>query len=184
MRLPPPWCILLRELFGSPEADVYMWDEPPGRLPRMSAKDSPILGVAGGLAAHYGVSPALVRLAFVLATFLFLAGLIAYVALAFAMPWPPLAPRPARTTFIAATAPIVALTLASTLAAVVEVEGFSLYYLWAAAALTWVVLGFVLSVLFLASRMDLFMGAMSALGLGMLCLAVTGALNLLTGVVL
>ena len=89
-----------------------------------------------------------------------------------------------QTTFIAATAPIVALTLASTLAAVVEVEGFSLYYLWAAAALSWVLLGFVLSVLFLASRMDLFMGAMSALGLGMLCLAVTGALNLLTGVVL
>ena len=186
MRLPLPSCILLREPFpfGSPETDVYMWDETPGRLPRMSANDSPILGVAGGLAAHYGVSPTLVRLAFVLATFLFLAGLLAYVALAFAMPWPPLAPRPARTTFIAATAPIVALTLASTLAAVVEVEGFSLYYLWAAAALSWVLLGFVLSVLFLASRMDLFMGAMSALGLGMLCLAVTGALNLLTGVVL
>ena len=150
----------------------------------MSAKDSPILGVAGGLAAHYGVSPFLVRLAFVLATFLLLAGLLAYATLAFAMPWPPLAPRSSRTAFIAAAAPIAALTLASTLAAVVEVGGFSLYYLWGAGLLAWVVLGFVLGVLFLVSRMDLFMGALSALGLGMVCLAATGALNLLTGVVL
>lgn len=159
-------------------------DDTPGRLPRMSSNDSPILGVAGGLAAHYGVNPTLLRLAFILSTFLFLAGLIAYVALAFAMPWPSLVPRQARTTFIVAAAPIAALTLASTLAAVVDVRGFSLYYLWAAGALAWVLLGFVLGVLFLASRMDLFIGAMSALGLGMVCLAATGALNLLTGVVL
>ena len=150
----------------------------------MSAKDSPILGVAGGLAARYGVSPALVRLAFILTTFLFLAGLVAYVALAFAMPWPPPTPPSARAAFIAAAAPIAALTLASTLAAVVDVTGFSLYYLWAAGAIAWVVLGFVLGALFLVSRMDLFVGAMSALGLGMVCLAVTGALNLLTGVLL
>ncbi len=159
-------------------------DDTPGRLPRMSANDSPVLGVAGGLAAHYGINSTLVRLAFVLAAFLFLAGLIAYVALAFAMPWPPPAPRSARTAFIAASAPIAALTLASTLAAVVEVAGFSLYYLWVAGLLAWVLLGFVLGVLFLASRMDLFTGATSALGLGMVCLAATGALNLLTGVVL
>ncbi len=150
----------------------------------MSANDSPILGVAGGLAAHYGVSAALVRLAFVLGAFLFLAGLLAYVALAFAMPWPATTPRPARAAFLIASAPIAALSLASTLAAVVDVEGFSLYYLWAAGAMWWVALGFVLAVLFLVSRMDLFTGAMSALGLGIVCLAATGALNLLTGVVL
>lgn len=176
---------MLPQKLGSPETGMYMLDdETPGRLPRMSANDSPILGVAGGLAAHYGVSPNLVRLAFVLATLLFLAGLLAYVALAFAMPLPPLAPRSARMAFIVGAAPIVALTLASTLAAVLDVKGFSLYYLWAAGAVAWVLLGFVLAVLFLASRMDLFMGAMSALGLGMLCLAATGVLNLLTGVVL
>ena len=120
-----PWCMLPQKL-GSPETGMYMLDdETPGRLPRMSANDSPILGVAGGLAAHYGVSPNLVRLAFVLATLLFLAGLLAYVALAFAMPWPPLAPRSARMAFIVGAAPIVALTLASTLAAVLDVKGFS-----------------------------------------------------------
>ena len=48
-----------------------------------------IFGVAGGLAEYFGVSPLLVRLAFVLGTAFSILGLVAYVILFVWMPKPP-----------------------------------------------------------------------------------------------
>ncbi len=48
-----------------------------------------IFGVAGGLAEYFGVSPTLVRMAFVVATAISILGLVAYVILVVWMPKPP-----------------------------------------------------------------------------------------------
>jgi phage shock protein PspC (stress-responsive transcriptional regulator) len=51
-----------------------------------SRSDRMIWGVAGGLAAHVGFDPILVRIAFVVTTFFGGAGLLAYLVLAVALP--------------------------------------------------------------------------------------------------
>jgi phage shock protein PspC (stress-responsive transcriptional regulator) len=51
-----------------------------------SRSDRKIWGVAGGLAAHVGFDPALVRVAFVITSFFGGAGLLAYLVLAVALP--------------------------------------------------------------------------------------------------
>ena len=48
-----------------------------------------IFGVAGGLAEYFGVSPMLVRMAFVVAAAFASLGLVAYVILVIWMPKPP-----------------------------------------------------------------------------------------------
>ena len=48
-----------------------------------------IFGVAGGLAEYFGVSPMLVRMAFVVAAAFSTLGLVAYVILVIWMPKPP-----------------------------------------------------------------------------------------------
>jgi phage shock protein PspC (stress-responsive transcriptional regulator) len=52
----------------------------PRRLTR-STTDKKIGGVAGGLAAHFGVDPVLVRIGFVVTTLFSGAGLLAYIAM-------------------------------------------------------------------------------------------------------
>lgn len=158
---------------------MTMWKSAPVWFPEKTVEDSFVLGVSGGLAKHYGVSPTLLRLTFVLATFLFLVGLFVYVVLAYAMPWPPLTPRTARIAFIVASVPTVILSLLSTLAYLLNVEQFWVYYLWGIGVLTWVLVGFTLALLFVISRLEMFTGVVSALGLGMVCLGATGVLNLL-----
>ena len=48
-----------------------------------------VFGVAGGLAEYFGVSPMLVRMAFVVAAAFSTLGLVAYVILVIWMPKPP-----------------------------------------------------------------------------------------------
>ena len=48
-----------------------------------------VFGVAGGLAEYFGVSPILIRAAFVLATAASILGVVAYVILFVWMPKPP-----------------------------------------------------------------------------------------------
>ena len=57
----------------------------PGRLTR-STTDKKLTGVSGGLAAHLGVDPLLVRIGFVVATLCSGAGLLAYLAMALFVP--------------------------------------------------------------------------------------------------
>lgn len=66
-----------------------------GRRLYRSRNERILAGVCGGLAAHVGVAPTFVRLAFVLAALLFgpIQGTIAYAALAWVMPEEP-APMP------------------------------------------------------------------------------------------
>ena len=61
-----------------------------GRKPRLrKSKDNRVLvGVAGGIAEYFGLEPVLVRLGFVVLSFVNLIGLVAYVVLAIAMPQP------------------------------------------------------------------------------------------------
>ena len=59
-----------------------------GRLYK-SRTDRVLLGVAGGLAEHFDVSPLLVRIGFVVLCFLNLIGVVAYVLLAILMPQAP-----------------------------------------------------------------------------------------------
>ena len=57
----------------------------PSHLTR-STTDRKIGGVAGGLAAYFGVDPLLVRIGFAVATLFSGAGLVAYVAMAVLVP--------------------------------------------------------------------------------------------------
>lgn len=61
---------------------------PPGRPDRLrrSSRDRVIFGVCGGLAEYFDVDPALVRVIFVILTFASGIGIIAYLALAVAVP--------------------------------------------------------------------------------------------------
>ena len=157
-----------------------------GRFPVKSQTNSAVLGVAGGLAEHFGVSPTLVRLGFVLLSFVFMIGLLAYIALAFLMPWPGDVPRSSRIAFAVAVAPIVALGLLSTMGALTngEAAGFSLYFLWLIAAVAWTVSCLAAAVSFLVSRLDIFTGVVSAIGLGMVTLVVTGIADLGTALLI
>jgi phage shock protein PspC (stress-responsive transcriptional regulator) len=51
-----------------------------------STSDRKVAGVSGGLAAHFGVDPLLVRIGFVVTTLVTGAGLLAYLALALLVP--------------------------------------------------------------------------------------------------
>ena len=55
----------------------------------VKSKKKWIFGVAGGLAEYFGVSPMLVRAAFVVAMAVSILGLVAYVILFVWMPKPP-----------------------------------------------------------------------------------------------
>lgn len=59
-----------------------------GERMRKSANDKILTGVCGGLAEYFRVDPVLVRLAFVIITVLWGAGLLVYLALAIIMPSP------------------------------------------------------------------------------------------------
>jgi phage shock protein C len=64
---------------------------PPRHLTR-STTDKKIGGVAGGLAAHFGVDPLLVRIGFVVTTLFSGAGLLAYIAMLALVPTDDAAP--------------------------------------------------------------------------------------------
>ncbi len=68
----------------------WMTERPPAREWVRAREGRMIAGVARGLADRFGVAPALVRLAFVLATLLGLWGLVVYVTLWILMPLEPL----------------------------------------------------------------------------------------------
>ncbi len=68
----------------------WMTERPPAREWTRAREGSWIGGVASGLARRFGLPIVAVRLAFVLATFLGLWGLVVYVALWILMPLEPL----------------------------------------------------------------------------------------------
>jgi phage shock protein PspC (stress-responsive transcriptional regulator) len=68
----------------------WLTERPPVREWVRAREGRMIAGVARGLADRYGLAPALVRIAFVLATLLGLWGLAVYVALWVIMPLAPL----------------------------------------------------------------------------------------------
>ncbi|HTN50853.1 MAG TPA: PspC domain-containing protein [Anaeromyxobacter sp.] len=73
----------------------WLGERPPAREWTRAREGKMIAGVARGLASHFGLPCAAVRLAFVLATVLGLWGLVAYVVLWIVMPLEPLALPPA-----------------------------------------------------------------------------------------
>ncbi len=67
------------------EAPPKMSSREKKRLRKSSGRDKKIAGVAGGLGEFFGIDPTLVRIAFVITTFMQGIGIVAYLLLAFIM---------------------------------------------------------------------------------------------------